>query len=315
VPLPSPVFSPAAGAWTMRPGDVNDVLFAQTLHQGQREGGVALFGIPYDGAVIGRPGARMGPDAIRGELQKLRPWTLGEGDTDVPLADWGNVRIPYGDVNTVHQAVETAALAVLEAGAFPLALGGDHSLTFPLVKAHEGRRQKIGVINLDAHLDVRDVVNGALNSGQSFGRLLDLGLVPGPNFVEVGIRDFANSSWYANKARKAGATLLGATEWQEKGLEVIEHAVELASDGTDGVYLSIDIDVLDQAHGPGVSAPTPGGINTTELFQAVRFIAKRAKLVGADLVELAPPLDENGRTVRAAAYTVAHLLAGLGARR
>ena len=318
----SALFSPAASAWAPRPGDPNDVFVAQLVDDGSNPRGptsppgIALFGIPFDGAVIGRPGAREGPDAIRAQMARLKPWTLRGGEVLLSLRDWGNVRIPQGgSVDDAHQRAESAALAVLEAGQFPLALGGDHSLTFPLVKAHEGRRQKLGIINLDAHLDVRDVHGGALNSGQSFGRLLDLGLVPGENLVEVGIRDFANATSYANKARKAGGTLIGADEWMRDGLAAIDRAIEIASRGTDGVYLSVDVDVLDQAHGPGVSAPTPGGVDTATLFAAIRRIAERAPLVGADFVELAPALDRDHMTSRAAAYGVMHLLAGLAARR
>lgn len=311
-----PLFAPTEASWAARPGDPNDTFFAQILHAGPPRpdappGAIGLFGVPFDGAVIGRPGARAGPDAIRSELARLKPWTLHRGEWSRTLHDWGNVRVPHADVKAVHEVVESAAIVVRDAGHFPVALGGDHSLTFPLVKALEGRYHKLGVINLDAHLDVRDVHAGALNSGQSFGRLLDLGLVPGANLVEVGIRDFANASRYADKARKAGATILGAREWREQGLAVIERAVEIASDGVDGVYLSVDVDVLDQAHAPGVSAPTPGGVDTNELYGAIRCIASRANLLGADFVEVAPSLDRDGVTSRAAAYAVAHLLAAL----
>lgn len=318
--MAAPLFSATDPLWSARPSDPGDVFLSQVVGQGRGTGRVALFGVPYDGAVIGRPGARQGPDAIRGELARLKPWALGLGDVALSVDDWGNVRIPYGDVQAAHAAVEAAALAVHHAGALPLALGGDHSITFPLVKALVERgapgepRRRIGLVNLDAHLDVRDVVGGALNSGQSFGRLLDAGLVPGGNLVEVGLRDFANSGHYAAKARKSGATLLGAREWREKGLAAIEHAVEVASDGTDGVYLSLDVDVLDQAHAPGVSAPTPGGVDTNDLYAAIRWIGSRARLVGADVVEVAPPLDRDGMTARAAAYAVAHLLAALSGR-
>lgn len=317
-------FSSTAAAWSARPSDPNDVFVAQVVDTGASPVGatpgsrsrVALFGVPFDGAVIGRPGAREGPDAIRAQMARLKPWTLRGGALDPALTDWGNVRVPQGAaVQAAHEAAETAALAVLAAGQFPLALGGDHSLTFPLVKAHEGRRQRIGVINLDAHLDVRDVHGGALNSGQSFGRLLDLGLVPGENLVEVGLRDFANATRYADKARKAGSTLFGAEEWMREGLSVIDHAIEIASRGVEGVYLSVDVDVLDQAHAPGVSAPTPGGVDTATLFAAIRRVAERAPLVGADFVEVAPSLDRDGMTSRAAAYGVMHLLAGLAGRR
>jgi len=303
------LFAPTAAAWSARPLDPNDVFFAQVVSANDAPARVGLIGIPFDGAVIGRPGAREGPDAIRAQMAKLKPWMFGKGARAMDVRDWGNVRIPM-DVAGAHQATESAALAVLAAGQIPLALGGDHSLTFPLAKAHEGRRQKIGVINLDAHLDVRDF-SGTPNSGTSFGRLLDIGLVPGKNLVEVGIRDFANSEAYVKKVHKAGGTILGANEWSREGLSVIEHAIEVASDGVDGVYLSVDIDVLDQAHAPGVSAPTPGGVDSRTLNAAIAHICERAKIIGADIMETAPPLDRDHMTARAAAYAAMTMLARL----
>ncbi|HVL47425.1 MAG TPA: agmatinase family protein [Candidatus Thermoplasmatota archaeon] len=294
--------------WNARPQDPNDVFFAQVVEKGPRPARFALFGVPFDGAVLGRPGARAGPDAIRHEMAKLKPWTVARGAADISVADWGNVRIPHGSVAEAHQAIETAALEVVASGSIPMTLGGDHSITFPLVKAHEGRRSRIGVINLDAHLDVRDVVDGRLNSGQSFGRLLDLGIVQGANLVEVGIRDFANAPRYAEKAAKRGATVIGAEEWRERGIAAIDRAIEIAGDGTEGVYLSVDLDVLDQAHGPGVSAPTPGGVDSGTLLTAVRRIAKHAKLVGCDFVEVAPPLERDHLTARTAAWAAMTVL-------
>ncbi|HUR70246.1 MAG TPA: agmatinase family protein [Candidatus Thermoplasmatota archaeon] len=303
------LFSSTAAAWSARPSDPNDVFLAQVVSHTDGPARVGLFGIPFDGAVLGRPGAREGPDAIRAQMAKLKPWSLSGGPSQVSVRDWGNVRCPM-DVAGAHQATETAALAVLDAGQVPLALGGDHSLTFPLVKAHEGRRQKMGIINLDAHLDVRDF-SGVPNSGTSFGRLLDLGLVPGANLVEVGIRDFANAHAYAQKVHKAGGTILGANEWMREGVSVIDHAIDVASEGVDGVYLSVDIDVLDQAHAPGVSAPTPGGVDTRTLLAAIDRICERCDLVGADIMETAPPLDRDHQTSRAAAFVAMKLLGGL----
>lgn len=301
-------FEPARDAWLARPADANDTFVAQMMADDAR---IGLFGIPFDGAVLGRKGARGGPDAIRAHLAKLKPWTLARGDVARPLRDWGNVRIASpDDVHAAHGATEGAARAVLERGGFPVALGGDHSLTFPLVKAHARR---VGVINLDAHLDVRDY-KGVPNSGTSFGRLLAEGVTPGRNLVEVGLRDFANSDRYAAKAKAAGATLVTADAWRADPRGVIDRAIEVASDGVDGVYLSVDVDVLDQAHAPGVSAPTPGGVDTALLYEAIRRITTRAPLVGADFMELAPNLDRDDMTARAAAYAVMHLLAALPGR-
>lgn len=308
------LFASTAHLWSARPSDAHDVFFAQVVEKGfprpDAPPGVCLLGIPFDGAVIGRPGAREGPDAIRAQMARLKPWTMRGGAIARGIHDCGNVRLPHGDVHGAHQATEAAALAILREGHFSVALGGDHSLTFPLAKAHEGRARRLGVINLDAHLDVRDVV-GVPNSGTSFGRLLDLGLVPGENLVEVGIRDFANADAYAAKARKAGATLLSAEDWISDPAGTIGRAIEVASRGTEGIYLSVDMDVLDQAEAPGVSAPTPGGVSSAALCAAIRQIAASGKLVGADFMEVAPPLDRDGMTSRATAWAVMTLLGAL----
>lgn len=324
-----PTFVPADAAWSARPTDPNDTFLAQRMGDTEAGAGgparataeasgrpVGLFGIPFDGAVIGRKGAREGPRAIREQMARLKPWTLDAGEPSFRIRDWGDVALDAeGAVQAAHEATTRAARDVLDGGHFPLALGGDHSLTHPLVLAHRGPRcRTLGVINLDAHLDVRDVVDGKLNSGQSFGRLLESGFVPGRNLVEVGLRDFANATRYAEKARKAGATLIGADAWRADPRGVIDRAIDLAARGTDGVYLSVDVDVLDQAHAPGVSAPTPGGVDTALLYAAIRRIAERAPLVGADFMEVAPPLDRDGMTSRAVAYGVMHLLGGLPAR-
>ncbi|MEA3201538.1 MAG: formiminoglutamase [Thermoplasmata archaeon] len=302
------LFASTAHLWSARPSDPNDVFVAQVIEKGfprpDAPPAIALFGVPFDGAVLGRPGAREGPDAIRAQMARLKPRPMRT------VYDAGNVRLPHGDISAAHQATESAALALLAEDHLPVALGGDHSLTFPLAKAHEGRRQKLGVINLDAHLDVRDF-HGQPNSGTSFGRLLDLGLVPGENLVEVGLRGFANAEAYERKAQKAGATLISADAWMDDPKGAILRAIDIAARGTDGVYLSVDLDVLDQAHAPGVSAPTPGGVDTATLLQAVAQIAASGRLVGADFMEVAPPLDRDGMTSRAAAWAVTALLAEL----
>lgn len=303
-------------AWSARPSDANDTFVAQlALEPGPDagRGAIGLFGVPYDGAVIGRKGARGGPAAIRRQMAKLKPWwatATTRGALPRPLTDWGDVALaPDAGVLATHERVHAAAAAIVAAGSLPVALGGDHSLTFPLATAAAAGR-RIGVINLDAHLDVRET-KGEPNSGTSFARLLDSGTVPGPNLVEVGIRDFANSPAYVEKVRAAGGTIVGADAWRAQGVAAIDRAIKTAAHGVEGVYLTVDVDVLDEAHAPGVSAPTPDGIDTATLYAAIRRIASRAPLVGADFVEVAPSLDRDDMTSRAAAYGVMHLLTAL----
>lgn len=298
--------------WARTPSDPRDHLMGNLVRARGASGRVGLFGVPFDAAVIGRRGAAKGPDAIRAELALLKPYAFGRGALDPQVVDWGNVEVGEVDVAGTHGLVRETAGVILTSGQIPLALGGDHSLTFPLMEAQSTHNGKVGVINLDAHLDIREVHDGRITSGTPFGRLLEAGIVAPENLVEVGVRDFATSPYYGAKAEEKGVAVVTAAEAREGGIvDVLEDAVKRASRRTRGVYLSIDMDVLDQAHGPGVSAPTPDGLTTAELMLAVRTVAASGKVLGADVVELAPPYDEGGRTTRAAAFTVMTLLQGL----
>lgn len=308
--------APTATAWTIPRSDPNDRFVADLVRESANATrGYGLFGVPFDGAVIGRPGAKEGPAAIRAALAPLKPWTAERGELRFALRDFGDAA-GWTDTASAHRAAEEAARAVLAAGLVPVALGGDHSLGYPLVKAHEGR---VGVINIDAHLDVRDVVGGKITSGTPFGRLLEDGVVRGANLVEVGARDFATSPAYAAKAAKHGVRVVGVERVRQDPDAVAREAVATAAAGTGGVYVSLDVDVLDAAHAPGVSAPTPGGLSTSELYAFLRSCAReisaRSRLAGFDLVEVAPSLDEGGRTARAAAFALLHFLAAAEAAR
>lgn len=311
------LFAPGA-AWSARPSDPNDHVFAECVSAGpRRDARIALFGVPYDGAVLGRPGAREGPDAIRRELALLKPATFTGGYSEAcwNAADFGNVRVVNrGSVHAAHDIIQGAAHAVVSMGLFPVALGGDHSCTYPLARAHclDGRR--IGVINVDAHMDIRDTL-GEPSSGTPFARLVEAGCVPGANLVEIGLRDFASSGHYLEKARKIGLTAMTADDVARRGPEdVVREALRVAGNGVDGIYLSVDMDVLDESAAPGVSAPTPGGLTTRELYALIGGLARSGKLVGADFMEVAPSLDVGSRTSRAAAYGVMHLLSNLAVR-
>ena len=268
----------------MTPGDPNDVLVGTQMVD-SAPADVALFGLPYDGAVIGRKGARFGPDSIRGELRKLKPHAA------LRWLDLGNARMP-DDPRAAGETAAEAMRAALATGAFPVALGGDHSLTHGLVKATREALGPVAVLNIDAHLDVRE--SATVNSGTSFRRLIDEGIVPADWLTEVGIRPFANSPKYVEWAKRAGVHVFEALEFPTMPA------------GAKGLYVSLDIDVLDETAAPGVSAPTPGGPTTTQLFEYLTEVAHRFPILALDVVETCPPLDIDNRTARAAAWSVLH---------
>ncbi len=297
--------------------DPRDDLVAQHLAEAPPDAPVALLGVPFDGAVLGRRGARHGPRAIREHLGRLKLQRFSDGGgPGIQVRDAGDVPVEDADgVLAVHDLVSATVAALREDATVPVALGGDHSLTYPLVRPH-AEAMDLAVVNLDAHLDVREVPpDGEPNSGTSFGRLLREGLVEGSNLAEVGVRDHATSTHYAEFAQDEGVHLVPAAEARAADpRELAQRILEPLE--ADGVYLSVDLDVLDQAHAPGVSAPTPGGLSTGELLDLVDALldAVEVPVVGVDVVELAPRLDEGARSTRAAAYVTAHVLAGLTRR-
>lgn len=293
----------------MQGTDANDDFVGNRFVE-RGEADVVLFGVPYDGAVLGRKGAREGPNAIRGELRKLKS-ALPERWLDL-----GDARMPE-DPREAGDVATRAMKAALETGAFPVALGGDHSLTYGLAKAVREVVGPIAVLNLDAHLDVREAK--AVNSGTSFRRLVDDRIVAPEWLFEAGLRWFANSPTYLQWAKKAGIRYWSADQMGTVDvLAAIRAAFEAAPPERrpKGLYVSLDIDVLDESAAPGVSAPTPGGVTTAKLFEVMRALpAMGVPLLALDVMETAPPLDPDGRTARAAAHAIMNLAAYRGAAR
>ncbi|MBE7464386.1 MAG: agmatinase family protein [Planctomycetes bacterium] len=278
-----------------------------------------LYGLPFDGAVLGRKGAAAGPRAIRLAARKLKTARLDGRAISARVADLGDAELPLTDVPAAHAGAEKWARRAREhaqrgSGKRParvIALGGDHSLAFPCVKPYlDSFGAILGVINLDAHLDVRATGEGLPpNSGTGFGRLLDAGL---KSYLCVGARDFQTSGAYIDRALKAGARIVPATAVHTQGpARVAEHIFSSLPREVQAIYLSIDLDVADASVAPGVSAPTPGGLFAHQLFELVRLLASDPRVVACDIMELAPMLEPPGTdiTCRLAAGCLAELLA------
>ncbi|MFB6155954.1 MAG: formimidoylglutamase [Haloferacaceae archaeon] len=267
-----------------------------------------IVGEPYDGAVLGRPGAREGPTALRAALAGVKTHHFDAGPTPA-VGDLGDVAfLAAGSTgtktSTVQSRVREATAAVHDADAFPVFFGGDNSLTVPnagpLLDVGN-----VGVVNFDAHLDVREV-RGDATSGTPYRQLYDAGL---DAYVCVGARHFETSTAYHEFVRDRGGTIVTAGLAGMNPIDAAERALDAMGD-VDAVYLSLDLDVLDVSAAPGVSAPTPGGLSTRELFAALHRVAADGRVVGFEVVECAPSLDTNGMTAAAGARAVAHVLAG-----
>ncbi|MFC7071925.1 formimidoylglutamase [Halovenus rubra] len=295
--------------WTGTTKDPHDEQFGHivdtTTVDGAGDYRAVLVGEPYDGAVIGRPGAREGPAAIRNSLAGVKSHHFDAGPVQ-SVGDLGTVEVPSGhSVSETQAAISDVTARIHEQETVPVFLGGDNSLTYPNVEPVLDRKGSVGVISLDTHLDCR-VVQGEPSSGSPYRQLHEAGL---DNMAVLGARHFETSTAYADYLREQGGEIITAEEVGDDPVEAADRALSAVE--TDHLYVSVDIDVLDATAGPGVSAPTPGGITTRELFRMVRLLASVDRLVGFEVVETAPSLCPDGRTADAAARTVAHALSTL----
>jgi formimidoylglutamase len=306
--------------WDGPSSDPNDEQFGGVVEAANVEEAdaydVVLVGEPYDGAVIGRKGASSGPAALREALAGVKTHHYDAGPVG-SVADLGDVRALrdattrefFEDVTEVQRRVAEITAGVHATDALPVFLGGDNSLTYPNA-APLLDSGSLGVVNFDAHLDVREVQDEP-TSGTPYRQLLGAGL---DAYACVGARHFETSTTYADFVAEQGGEIVTAEEVGEDSVAAIDAALDALGD-VDQVYVSVDLDVLDAAQAPGVSAPTPGGVTARELYRMLRLAASDSRVAGFEVVECAPPLADGDRTARAGARAIAHFLAGYGVSR
>ncbi len=266
-------------------------------------GAVAIFGVPFDSTTTNRPGARFGPDALRMASAQHELYSP-EQDVDLETLDYcdlGNLVLPLGAPDPVVQLVREATDRVLDAGALPLVLGGEHSISVGVFQAQAARHPDLVVIQLDAHADLRpDYLDSPFSHACAMRRCLDV--VKPENVAQVGIRSGTPEEFAELRSSKR---LLRPTAQAVSAF--------LAQHPNQPVHLTIDLDVFDPAAFPGTGTPEPGGIFWPE-FAAILAAVPKAQLVGADVVELAPEWDPTGCSAVLAAKVVRELVCKLGTR-
>jgi agmatinase len=285
---------------------------------------VAVLGAPFDDGTSHRPGARFGPRAIRavGDGGRLgRPhMTLGVDPLEVlNVVDYGDIAATPADLARSHEALAERLREILAAGAMPLVLGGDHSLSLPTLRVLAERHGPDGyaVLHLDTHADTADELYGVrLSHGTPFRLACEEGALDGRHIVQVGLRGTWPGPDLFEWMRAAGFRWHTMDEITGRGIiPVIREAVEQVAGAAPRVYLSVDIDVLDPAFAPGTGTPEPGGLTTRELLWAVRHAGIELDLCAADVVEVSPPYDQAEITAVAAERVAVEILAGIAARR
>jgi len=260
---------------------------------------VVVSGVPYDGAVTNRPGCRFGPRAIRAGstlLAELDAFPFGFDPFEtLSVIDYGDCTLDPHHPDTISAAIETHARMILDAGARMLTLGGDHFITYPLLKAHAKKHGPVALIQFDAHCDTWADDGRGLNHGTMFARAAAEGMVDVARSTQIGLRSFNDTD--------AGFEVLTAPWVHRHGIDAALGVIR-ARAGDAPVYVSFDVDGLDPAFAPGTGTPVAGGLATWQALELIRGLEGLA-LVGMDVVEVAPAYDHAEITAIAAA-TVAH---------
>ncbi len=260
---------------------------------------IAVTGIPFDMATSNRPGTRFGPRAIRAGsvgLAELEAYPFGFDPFDhVAVADYGDCFIDYGYPQNAPELIELHAEEILSSNTMMLSMGGDHYITYPILKAHAKKHGPLSLIHFDAHCDTWVDDGRRMDHGSMFLRALNEGIIDPTTSVQIGIRTH-NSKTY-------GFTVLGAPWIHREGIPA---AIDVLNEvvGENNAYLTFDIDCLDPAFAPGTGTPVAGGLSSAQALEAIRSLGD-FNIVGMDVVEVAPIYDV-GEITSVAAATLLH---------
>lgn len=279
-----------------------------------------LLGFPQDEGVRrnqGRIGAAQAPREIRQWLYRLTPWDglSGADLSALGILDLGNIHIE-GDLEETQWALGEVVGELLKAGTMPIVLGGGHETAFGHYRGYVNAHRAVGVINLDAHLDVRPALAGEGHSGSPFRQMMhyQAGPLPGEHYSCLGAQPYCVSRQHVEYVRQRGGTIHWASEVQGKLGPYFLHECERLTARGAAVYLSLDADVVRTADVPGVSAPNPSGLAGEEVLVCARLAGATPTVASFDLVEINPHLDRDGQSARWAALAVWHFLVGLSQR-
>ncbi|KAK8742935.1 hypothetical protein OTU49_017400 [Cherax quadricarinatus] len=282
--------------------------------QSDTQGLDACFvGVPLDIGASNRSGTRLGPRQIRCESVLLKPYNSATGAAPydcLNVADVGDVFINIFNLPEACNNIRDRYMELLSTGCIPLTMGGDHTITYPILQAIKAQRGRVGLVHVDAHPDVSDITLGAkINHGSPFRRALEEDLIDPHATFQIGLRGSCHAqdgnAWQINQ----GFRVVSAEECWHKSLVPLMEEVR-AKMGDKPVYLSFDIDGIDPGFCPGTGTPEIGGLTTIQALEIVRG-CRGLNLVGCDLVEVSPPYDFEGTTALTGANLLFEMLCAL----
>lgn len=274
----------------------------------------AIVGVPYDGATSYRSGTRFGPRAIR--EQSLLLWGYNNALGVAPfealrVIDYGDVDVVPVDVQATHRAIEREVAPLVAAGVKVVTLGGDHSISLPLLRAHSAKYGPLALIHFDAHPDTWNTEFGdhRYSHGTPFRRAIEERLIDPAAYVQIGIRGPTAGPQDYIDVRELGIRMITLDEAIDRGPVAVLEEVK-SRVGARPVYVTLDIDAVDPAFAPGTGTPEVGGFTSRELLRLLRGL-RGFHIAGADVVEVSPPYDHGNITAILAANAVFELLSVL----
>ncbi|CAG9258037.1 agmatinase [Paraburkholderia unamae] len=290
-------FQPLGGNVMPRSGGIATMM---RLPQVENASGLdaCFVGVPFDLGTSNRTGARFGPRQVRSESVLLRPYNMATRAApfdSLRVADIGDVATnPYNLADSITR-IEAAYDAILEHDCRPISLGGDHTITLPILRAIHRKHGRVGLIHVDAHADVNDTMFGEkIAHGTPFRRAVEEGLLDCDRVVQIGLRGTGYEAEDFDWCRQQGFKVVQAEECWNRSLEPLMEEVRARVQGGP-VYLSFDIDGIDPAYAPGTGTPEIAGLTVPQALEIIRG-TWGLDIVGADLVEVAPPYDPFGTT-------------------
>jgi agmatinase len=278
---------------------------------------VAIVGAPFDELVSEARGTRFGPRAIRAAASttSYHLETRVDWYEELRVVDYGDAPVIPTDPVASHKAIELTVEEVARAGAIPIVLGGDHSITEPDVRGCVAVHGPVGLVHFDAHADTAATLFGReLSHGTPMYRVVDQGLVDPHRYVQIGLRGWWPEAPELEWQEERGIAAFLMADVQRLGVDQVVRET-VARVGPGPVFLTVDVDVLDPAFAPGTGTPEPGGMTPRELLAACRTLTAELELVGADVVEVIPLAAQGDITALVADRVVREILTGLALRR
>jgi agmatinase len=277
---------------------------------------VAIVGVPFDTGVSYRPGARFGPNHVRESSRLLRPYNPAANVSPFAtqqVVDAGDIAANPFDIEEAISSIHKSYDQLLERAKRVVTIGGDHTITLPILRSLKAKHGPISVVHFDAHLDTWDSYFGAdYTHGTTFRRASEEGLLDPEGCMHIGIRGPLYAAKDLTDDKALGFQIFSSVEFQDLGVAAAIEKMK-ARVGKRPMYISIDIDVLDPAHAPGTGTPEAGGLTSRELLSLLRATAGM-NVVGADIVEVAPAYDHAQITGIAASHAMYELISAFAAK-